>query len=277
MVAGGGLAGWRGADVGLLSSGENRAVGRLEAGRGFGELVAPLPAGATTIWDERHVVMIRLFGADTLVSREPVAVLAGAGLVLIGEELIQFREVERSGDDIVRLTGLLRGRFGTRMPENGWPVGTSIAEISSSEAPAVSLSVEAIGRDLVFLAEGRGDPPGGTSILHRVDGQGLAPLAPVHVSARLRADGALECRWMDRVRSAWSWADEGQVPEQRYLWRVRGQGGEERAMPVVGTALVLDVQQQIAVLGAPLAAGECQLEAVGDGPPWVRRSKWVGF
>lgn len=221
--------------------------------------------------------MIRLLGRDSLMSRDPVAVLAGAGLLLIGEELIQFREVQRSGEDVVRLSGLLRSRFGTRMPEDGWPVGTRIAEISPSEVPVVPLSVEAIGRDLVFLAEGRGDPPGGTSILHRVTGQGLASLAPVHVFARLREDGVFECRWIERRRSAWTWGDEGTVLVQRYVCRVRTEGGQEREAFVAGSVLILDAQQQIALLGAPFVAGECQLEAVGDGPLWVRQSKWVGF
>ena len=277
MVAGGGGVGWRGADIRLLAGGEDQVIGRLDANQGFGELVEALSAGPATIWDERNAIVVRLMGIDGLLSRDVGNVLAGAGLVLVGNELIQFRDIHRIGGDLVRLSGLLRGRFGTRIPDEAWPAGTRFAELPSLGAAATPMPAEAIGRDLAFAAEGRGDPPGGTAVLHRVEGQGVAPLAPAHLVVRLQADGVLMSSWVERGRSAWTWAAEGIVPPQRFLWRMRIPSGGQLELPVETTILILNPDQQLALLGEQISSGECQVEAMGDGPAWIRRSGWVRF
>ncbi|TPE58525.1 hypothetical protein FJQ54_15780 [Sandaracinobacter neustonicus] len=277
MVAGGGDASWRGADIGVMTNGEVKSIGRLEAGRAFGTLLSPLPMGPDTIWDERNVILVDVPGSESLLSRDGIAVLSGAGLIRVGNELIQVRDVQRQGDGALRLSGLLRNRFGTRGPDTGWPIGTPMVELPASGVPSLSISAEMIGREQLILAEGRGDPPGGTEFSYHVEGRGLAPLAPVHVSARIRADGVFECRWVERRRSAWIWSDEGVLPAQQFVWWLRAPGGEVRNLAVSGSQLLLDAQQRLALLGTPWSLGECRLEAVGDGPEWVRCSPWVNF
>jgi hypothetical protein len=274
-VVGGGGPGWRGAAVSVLDAGMSVPIGRLPTGRGVGELAAHLPAGPETIWDEHSFVLVRLDGQDGLVSRDHAGVLGGGGLILVGRELIQARQVDRLGEGIVRLSGLLRQRYATPCESQGWPAGTGVAEVILSECPEFAVTGDAPGREIVLLAEGRGDPAGGTEMLHRIEGAGLAPLAPVHLQAEQDAAGRLMFRWVGRRRGSWTWAEENMVSGQGYVWRCRLDGGHMHELWVDATELTLSLADQLSILGEELSGGEFQVEAVGDGPKWVRCSAWT--
>ncbi|HZV83820.1 MAG TPA: phage tail protein, partial [Brevundimonas sp.] len=81
-----------------------------------GTLVEPLAGGARHRWDETAVLMVRVEGRAPE-SRSARAVLAGANAVAIetgqGWELVQFRTAALIGNDLWRLSGLLRGQQGT--------------------------------------------------------------------------------------------------------------------------------------------------------------------
>ncbi len=274
-VVGGGSPGWRGADLSVLDAGASVPIGRLPTGRGVGELLAHLPAGPETVWDERNFVLMRLVGQDGLASRDHAGVLDGGGLILVGRELIQARQVERLGEGVVRLTGLLRRRYATPCESQGWPVGTGVAEVILTDHPEFAVTGDAPGREIVFLAEGRGDPPGGTEIVYRIEGAGLAPLAPVHPRAERDAGGALRFHWVERRRGSWTWTEGSVASEQKYVWRCRLSHGRMHEFRVDALELTLSLAEQLSLLGEELTAGEFQVEAVGDGPKWVRCSAWA--
>ncbi|WP_374388520.1 phage tail protein [Sandaracinobacter sp.] len=276
-IMGGGGAGWRGAELSVLDAGVQHPVGRLPVGPGVGELRAPLPPGPDTIWDERNVILLTFDGEDGLLGRDHSGVLGGGGLLLVGNELVQARNVERIGGGVVRLSGLLRNRFGTRGAAAGWPAGTAVAEVSVPDLVQMPVAGDAPGGEILLLAQGRGDPPGGTEHVHVIEGVGLAPLAPAHLAVERVLDGSVKFSWIGRSRSTWSWAEGGGEPGQGYIWRCREDGGAAVDRRLTTEGLFLTPTEQVSTFGGLLAGGEFQVEAVGDGPGWVRCSPWMRF
>ncbi|PQZ73058.1 glycoside hydrolase/phage tail family protein, partial [Brevundimonas sp. MYb31] len=81
-----------------------------------GVLMTPLTRGVLGRWDEANAIMVRIEGAGPQ-SLSAGAVLGGGNALAVettaGWEVVQFRRAELVGDEVWRLTGLLRGQQGT--------------------------------------------------------------------------------------------------------------------------------------------------------------------
>jgi hypothetical protein len=272
VLAGGG-AGWRGADLRLLSAGLESGLGRVGALLPWGHLAAPVGTGPETLWDEAaELRLVAAPGLPALESREPMDVLAGANLLLVGEELLQFREVAPAGEGTVALRGLLRGRFGTRAV--GHDVGTMVRLVRGDGFAAVPITSDSIGRTLDLLAIGAGDPPGGVMATHVVEGRGVGPMPPAHVRVARALDGALSTRWVPRGREAQDWG--GAEPAATgFRWHFEAGDGQQWVLSTSQTWLDLGVTAQVAGWGGLLPAGGVRVEAVGEGLVWGRTSAVV--
>lgn len=212
-------------------------------------------------------------GSGLFLTRSAREVLDGAGLLSVGEELIQYREAHLTAPGVVRLTGLLRGRFGTPVGEVS--AGTLVMALPRTGGAPFQTEPDALGREIAFLVSGAGDPPGGALLTHRVSGSGWAPLAPVHVRAQRLTDGTLVCSWVERHRNNWRWESAEPTPAGSYRLHVRTDGGVTRTVGADVTGLRLEPARQIEMFGFLLGTGEVRVEAVGDGPEALRFSAWV--
>lgn len=276
LVLASGGEGWRGADVRLLRGGDEVSIGTIPEGIPFGRLASDVGAGPTTIWDEQAALVIDVSaGQDLFLTRQARDVLDGGGLVSVGSELIQYREASAVAPRLVRLSGLLRGRFATCA--SGAPAGALVIAVPRGEGASVQAERDSVGRDMTFLVDGPGDPLGGTLGLHRVLGAGWAPLAPVHVRAMRLPVGSLYFSWIERDRANWRWemAEPGGVG--RYAWHFRDGAGRIGTMGAMSTGIRLEPADQIAAFGGLLTAGEFRVEAVGDGPEALRFTRWMTF
>ncbi|EPP14379.1 hypothetical protein G153_13114, partial [Megasphaera sp. BL7] len=82
----------------------------------IGDTMGTLGEGTPYTWDEKNSVDVKIFSGTfggSLESRQEMAVLNGANLCVIGEEMVQFKNAILIAEDTYRLSGLLRGRFGT--------------------------------------------------------------------------------------------------------------------------------------------------------------------
>lgn len=268
----GGGPGWRGASASLLVGGDETQIGEVRQSVAWGRLLAPLPPGPETLWDRRNQLLVEVEeGVPSFESRSERDVLAGANLLRVGDELLQFCEAEPLDGNIVRLSGLLRGRFGTGFRMRSLEPGEIVRLIVPDQLLAIDLPRDSVGRPLLVLGLGRGDPVGGTETELVVEGLAVAPLAPVHVRAWRGSDGSLFSTWVSRSVSGWSWATADPL-HPRWLWRFRADDGGTVSRPVDGLGLNLSVADQIAVLGGAFGAGEVVIEAVGDGPADLRAS-----
>src|SRR6266403_1466511 len=69
-------------------------------------------AGGNT-FDEGNTVDVTILSGQTLSSAAELSVLNGTNVALLGNEIFQFKNAPLVSGTTYRLSGLLRGRFGT--------------------------------------------------------------------------------------------------------------------------------------------------------------------
>uniref|UniRef100_UPI00286E6E6D GTA baseplate fiber-binding domain-containing protein n=1 Tax=Sandarakinorhabdus sp. TaxID=1916663 RepID=UPI00286E6E6D len=222
-IAGAGAsAGWRRAGVMLsLDDGASyEPVGLLPAPVAMGRAVSILPAAIPAGWDRLGRVEVKLL-ADSmwLESRGEAAVLAGANLALLGEEIIQFSTAEALGNRRFRLSGLLRGRRGTDLEVSSHAVDERFVLLDQGAMLSVALPLERQGQSVLLRATGVGDAAA-LPVAVTLGGAGIRPLLPVHLSWRRQA-GQLHMSWIAQSRAGFGWPDLADVPigESRLAFR----------------------------------------------------------
>ncbi len=265
--------GWNEASIGWAADGDDQfaPAGALRFGVASGALLAPLAEGPATVWDEANRMVLRVdAGADDLVSRSMLAIVNGANLIRVGDELIQFRVARLVEDDHYILEGLLRGRLGTR-PE-AHPAGRAWHLVVPWAAVSLAVQPGWVGKVIQLQAAGTGDPVGGTLLQHPIAGSGSAPLAPCHVRLERGGHAGLRIRWTARDRATADWS--GTTPPDLRWYRIllRWNGAsvpQPYPLRIVGDQLDLPAE----VTGEIMAAGGrvwCEILAEGDGPAILR-------
>ena len=276
MVAGAGAsAGWRRGsfetsnDLGLSYG----ASGALDLPSVMGTVALPLPAGPSAVWDLHNSIEVELLGAHMwLEGRMKAAVLQGANLALLGEELVQFADVEAVAPGRFRLRKLLRGRRGTEhaIPSHG--AGERFVLLDGAGPVPLPVAAEAVGQTLLVRATSRQDA-GAIPEQLVIRGLALRPLSPAHL--RLSREGEdVVAHWVRRSRAGFAWLDFVDAPlaEEREAYRVKvfldGQlvrtedvsersfryAGSDRTADGGGTAIVVEVAQLSQAVGPGDAA-----------------------
>jgi hypothetical protein len=224
-VAGAGAsAGWRraGFELSADDGASYSNAGMILTPTVMGATVAALAAGPTTIWDRHNHIDVVLLGSQMwLEGKGDVAVLQGANLALVGDELVQFGQAEALGPRQFRLTRLLRGRRGTEWAVTAHSAGERFVLLDTPGLVAVEAAVGMIGQTLRARPTGAFDA-GAESQALVVKGASLQPLAPVHV--RMRQDGGdIVITWTRRSRGGFAWLDFVDAPlsEVREAYRLR--------------------------------------------------------
>ena len=210
-----------------------------------GVLTSALTSGVLYRWDEVSALTVRVEGRSPE-SRTNLAVLTGANLVAVetsaGWELIQYRKADLIGEDLWRLSGLLRGKQGTeRATAMGAAVGAVVVLLDIAPARVLSPKAER-GAPLIWRAGPVGAPGGfGVSELHWTPtGADDRPWSPVHLRAREAADGALDLTWIPRARLDSDRWDGDVVASDPMRFRIRGLSDEAliRTFEVEGASAI---------------------------------------
>lgn len=219
IAAAGVSPGWR--RTGIAFSADDgdsyTVVGEVGAAGAIGVLTAPLAAGCDDRWDRVNAVDVQL-GDVWLECRSEAAVLAGAKLAAIGNEIIQFADAAALGGGRFRLSGLLRARRGSAVAAHG--TGARFVLLDATRLLAVDPPAEALGRAVRVRATGAGDaatPP----VMLTLGGTALRPLSPVFLGGR--SDGSdVIFNWRRRSRAGIAWLDGVDAPlgEVREAYRV---------------------------------------------------------
>lgn len=269
-IAANGDPGWRSALVSRLDAGAEALIGEAAGTTASGHLEAPLGPGVDSQWDEVNALDVSVLpGSIPFESRSGDLVLNGANLVRVGSELLQFRDARPISEGLVRLSGLLRGRFGTGFAGMRHAVGARVEHILIDRLLASPMKLDSIGSWQVFLAEGRGDPPGGTEFRTVIEGAGFSPMAPCHLLAERRADGSVHTSWVPRGSNAFDWGS-AEPAQTSFRWRFVAAGGLVIERETFGLQFDLSVAEQVAACGTTLPAGAVTIEARGDGPHSLR-------
>lgn len=277
-AAGGASPGWRYAEI--LTSLDGRAswqaAGHVSTPAKMGALAAPLTPGDWSSWDEANALDVTLIDDRPLVSRSRLAVLNGANLILVGEELLQFRSAEEIAPRRWRLTGLLRGRRGTEaaslVPH---AEGTPVLLLEPEALFPLDLDLPHIGAELMVKAVGPNDSAAEVAPASiEIAGRSLKPLSPVRLQAAFAADGGLAASWVRRSRHGFAWLDGTGAPlsEETEVYAVTVESGGLARTWTVGTpAFALSASEQQAAFGEVLGSARVEVRqisrTVGPGAP----------
>lgn len=230
IAAAGTEAGWRSAPLAASTDGGARffAIGGTAPPATIGRATSMLPPGDSALFDRAgHVDIELLNDAMWLQSCDDDALVNGANLAMIGEELVQFGAVTPIGVRRFRLYTLLRGRRGTEAAIGGHGANERFVMIAADALAEFAAGDIAIGSPVTVTAAGIGDGPEGVSATANVTGRAVTPLAPVHLRATWMRD-TVRLAWTRRSRTGWAWSDGVDAPlgeeDERYVVRIEHAG-----------------------------------------------------
>lgn len=209
-----------------------------------GHSVSSLQARVPAMRDELSDVSVRLSSPDDILFNADLdALMAGANLALLGDELIQFGRAQQLGQGIFRLTGLLRGRRGTEWAAHSHQVGEPFVVMDADRMRVIDLPPSSVGASVKCTSFGIGDIAPQPMAECIVRGEAMRPPAPCHLRLTREAD-AMRASWVRRTHHGWAWIDgiatgPDAFPE-RYRVKLTGSGGVieiETTVPTVSFEL----------------------------------------
>lgn len=221
----------------------------------IGDTVSALGAGTPYTWDNRSSVDVRLV-SGTLESRQEIDVLNGANLCIIGEELVQYRSAVLIAENTYRLSGLLRGRFGTEHHIKGHIPGERFVRIHADHVEKLTAPTADWFKPYVYRY---GSASYGvthesyrqTSVTIRANSS--MPLAPCHLEGQRAKGGDLVITWVRRTRGDGDMKDYTDVPlnetAERYECCIVKDGNEIRTFAVHVPRAVYTAAAQTADFG----------------------------
>lgn len=210
IAAGGSGAGWRRAAISRKIDGELLDLGFIEMPSAIGTLMTPLALHESQLIDFQNSVAIRIDSnaqPPVFGSANPFAI--DAPYMMLGQELIRCGSIEPLGNDMYRISDLMRGCGATTVSAH--PAGTRLFFPDKERMLLPELPVSAVGTVLDIMAEGLGDSSA-VEDQRAVTGLAIMPLAPVHGRCEAHPEGGLRFSWVRRARYDPGWLDGVDMP-----------------------------------------------------------------
>ena len=242
---------YRAVQLSVSGAGEPRVVRSAMQEAVLGCALTALSDGQSAVFDLANGIEIEL--EDTqhwLESRDDDALINGANLAVIGDELVQFGSVEPMGQKRFRLSRLLRGRRGTEWAMDSHHVGEWFCLLTPASLVGIDGPLEMVGTTVEVRPNGLADHdhPGAAVTM---SGEALRPPSPVRLSAT-RDGESVSLGWTRRSRLGWAWVDglDAPVGESAERYRVEVSGtSSSMSFEVTETHLEID-PETVAALGA---------------------------
>jgi hypothetical protein len=166
-----------------------------------------LAARTPMVLDELSTVDVRLANpVSVLLNADWDALMTGANLAVLGDELLQFGRAEQLGAGHYRLSSLLRGRRGTEWAAAVHAAGESFCVVDASVMRPLEVAVSSVGIELTAISHGIGDVAPLPGAVRMVSGESLRPPSPCHL--RVWREGAnVFAQWTRRSHRGWAWTD----------------------------------------------------------------------
>jgi len=267
VAANGPSGGWRRAS--LMASVDGGATYRDAGGTALpatlGTTLTALPRGSAYLIDRAASVDVQLVHAGlTLQDADEDALLAGANLAMIDDELVQFGRADPLGAGQWRLRELWRGRWGTEWATDGHAANGNFALMEPQTLrPLDSAFAVALAQ---VLATGLGDASGAGATAPAEVGTAVRPLAPVALRAAASGND-IAVSWLRRSRDGWRWRDGVDVPigeeSERYrLTKVAG-GRPDLVVELASPAWIYAASERTADAAAGAASVVISVLQVG--------------
>lgn len=276
IAAAGTRPGWRRAA--LIASRDDSVswdeLGATAAPAILGRALEALAPGDASLFDNKTAITIALpHDGMWLESRDDDALIAGANLAMIGEELIQFGRADPLGGNRFRLSRLLRGRRGTEAAMVAHDAEERFVLIDARTLVPYELPVAALGATVRVLASGVADT-NPAEALALAAGRALRPPPPVHLTAHWLDDGTLRFDWTRRSRTGWAWLDGGDASlgeeTERYRLTIAPSTGRMRTVETMTPSYAYAPADQIAdgaAMASSVTISVSQLGAIAASSP----------
>jgi len=161
--------------------------GAMRTSATMGELLTELPVGPVYYPDYRNYVDIELLRDDmTLISATLTEMMNRSNLCIIGDELINFSEVEQLSETTWRLSGFLRGRKGSTCEAH--TVGERFVLLNPGMVSFVAIDAFNVGVPLLFRATSLGAETTDETQAITLVGRSQRERAPSYLRARRYKD-----------------------------------------------------------------------------------------
>ena len=177
----------------------------------LGSVLNNVPNGETYSWDNvSEVDVILLYGQ--LQSTTDLAVLNGANVCVVGNEVMQFVNATLVGDSQYKLTRLLRGRLGTE-----WAIGSHTAGetfvLLDNTMQQTPMAASSFGISKGYKPVSIGNTLANTANQDfTYTGIALKPYSPAQITGARDGSGNLTINWLRRTRIGGDWRDGVDVP-----------------------------------------------------------------
>lgn len=185
---------WSGAVVELSTDGGETFIESVDAttDADMGELAEALPAHPAWYPDTKNELSVQMLRRDMLFeSTDLRGMMNRQNLAIVGNELVNFGDVDESEPGLWHFSHLLRGRKGS--PVSSHPVGTRFVALDRSQLWFIDADLFMLGEPLTFRATSFGstDPTVVTAVF---TGQSQAERRPAYLQAK-RQGGQLHVSW----------------------------------------------------------------------------------
>jgi hypothetical protein len=219
----------------------------LTAQATIGAVLNIIPAGTVYTWDDSTTIDVLLtFGQ--LQSVTDIAVLNGANVCVIGDEVIQFQTATLLDTNKYRLSNLLRGRLGTEWAVSGHVAGERFIMLTNALARELMAS-SGWSISKKYKPVTIGSTLGATTAQDfTYAAKALKPYSPAHIVGS-RSAGDLTISWKRRTRIGGDWRDAVDIPlsEESERYEVDIMSGVTLKRTITGltspTALYTSAQQ----------------------------------
>ena len=262
MLAGGWLPGWRGAvveqsfDAGETWTQLAGVAGSCTWGFTTDVLADSNPGG----FDRGSTVNVRLNAGELSSASSRAALVNGANVALVGDEILQFETATLEEDGSYTLSTLLRARRGSDWATGTHRTGERFVLLAADDVYGFSFPLDALGRTRLVRARPTVSSAVGSYPLWTFtpNGESLRPYAPARITATRDGADEITIDWQRRTRRGGGLTDGGDVPlgesVEAYEVDILDGGNVVRTLTSSQTLAVYSAADQTTDFGAPQAS-----------------------
>jgi hypothetical protein len=210
------------------------------------------------VFDDDHTLTVQMISGQAPTSAlSDFEVLNGANVALLGQEIIQFRDVTDLGNNVFRLSRLLRGRLGTELFMNSHAIGEQFVILDSDTVRRATMAATDLNVSRSYKVVGAGLSAFNAPITTAINtGVSQKPWQPIRIEGTRDGSLNLDMTWVRRTRIEGEWLCFIEVPlgegsEQYEVDILTGSGTPTASSPflVTSPAFQYTAAQQVTDFG----------------------------